>query len=491
MSTLEDIRGAILGRNSLIYLQTWEEERAVKILEGFAQKLFKGESPVTVWTCVGGLRGHVEAPEATDPVAAIRAALGRPGRGFFLFKDLAEHMDRPDVVRALRDAYRELGSERFFFLISPRVEMPSTLEKEVYLVEMGLPGEKELLQLTTGLGRSYGQDPLHPELASELPVALKGLTTNEARHALHRVFRTAGTAGDKLRQVFLEKAHIVRKSGLLEFVPPEARLDDIGGLDNLKDWLVRRQRLFTREALGADIPVPKGMLVMGVSGCGKSFAAKAVSALWKVPLYRLDMSLVFSGAFGSPETAFHKALRTIESLAPGILWIDEIENSLGMDDAGRGDSVNSQIFSAFLTWMQEKPPLIFVAATANRIEALPAEVIRKGRFDQIYFVDLPSDEERLKIFEIHLKRHGADLSNIDFDVLRVSTQGWNGAEIEQAVKAARVDAYDDGRPLGMDHLTANTASIVPLSKTMAEQIKKIRAWAVRRATPASSHSRLA
>ena len=373
-------------------------------------------------------------------------------------------------------------------MVSPEIVLPESLKKEVFLVEMAPPGEREFQQLIQRFSQSFSGVRLDSELASELPVALKGLTLAEAQHTLHRIFRAQAKglpAAETLREVLVEKANIVRKAGILEFVMPDTRLENIGGLDNLKDWLRRRQKLFTREAIADGIPTPKGFLVMGVSGCGKSVAAKAVSALWKLPLFRLDMNLIYSGNFGTPEAAFNRALSTVDSLAPCILWIDEIENALGIEEGGI--ETNSQIFSAFLTWMQEKPPLIFVAATANRIEKLPAEVIRKGRFDQIYFVDLPSDEERQTIFEIYLNRYGVDSSGFDFDLLNVATRGWNGAEIEQAVKAARVDAYNEGKPLDMDHLTANTSTIVPLAKTMSEQIKKIRAWAVKRATPASKY----
>jgi SpoVK/Ycf46/Vps4 family AAA+-type ATPase len=236
------------------------------------------------------------------------------------------------------------------------------------------------------------------------------------------------------------------------------------------------------------MPVPRGILLMGMSGCGKSLAAKAIAVTWKVPLFRLDMNLVFSGMYGSAELAFHRALATVEAVAPAVLWIDELENSLGMDEGATGGAGNSHIFSTFLTWMQEKPPLVFVAATANRIQALPAEVIRKGRFDQVFFIDLPNDEERKQIFEIHLRRNGADPGAFDRVFLAAATKGWNGAEIEQAIVSARVDAYYEKRPFTIDDITRNTSRMVALSKTMEEQMKKIRSWAFGRATPASKYA---
>ncbi len=485
----EEIRRALVGKHPLVYLHTWEEERAMRLLESFAAKLYKSEESLTTWTCVSGFSGTIEDPEAFDPGRAIQAVVDHPERGFFVFKDLSDFIGMPEVNRSLRDAYQVLAADdKFLFVVSPDVVIPESLKKEILLIEMALPAEREFQQLINRFGQTYSGVRLDAELASELPIALKGLTLAEAQHTLHRIFRAQAQgrpADETMREVLVEKANVVRKSGILEFIMPDTRLETIGGLDNLKDWLKRRQKLFTREAIADGIPTPKGMLVMGVSGCGKSVAAKAVSALWKLPLFRLDMNLVYSGTYGTPEAAFNRTLRTVDSLAPCILWIDEIENALGIEEGG--GETNSQIFSAFLTWMQEKPPLIFVAATANRIEKLPAEVIRKGRFDQVYFVDLPCDEERRTIFDIYLNRYGVDSSDFDFDLLTVATRGWNGAELEEAVKAARVDAYNEGKPLDMDHLTANTSAIVPLAKTMSGQIKRIRAWAIKRATPASKY----
>jgi SpoVK/Ycf46/Vps4 family AAA+-type ATPase len=219
---------------------------------------------------------------------------------------------------------------------------------------------------------------------------------------------------------------------------------------------------------------------MGVSGCGKSLVAKVLAREWRVPLFRLDMNRVFSGAYGNPEATFHRALRTVESLAPVVLWIDEIENGLGFTGPG-----TTHLFSAFLTWMQEKPPLVFVAATANRIEDLPAEMIRKGRFDQVFFVDLPDAGERRELLEIHLARQATDPAAFDLVALVRDTDGWNAAEIEQAVIAARTQGLHEARPFNSADLRAVARRVVPLSRTMSEQIKTLRDWAWDRATPAS------
>jgi ATP-dependent 26S proteasome regulatory subunit len=484
MTTVDKIRNAILGKYPLIYLLTWEENRAIQILEAFAVKIFGNNDSLHIWTSVSGFTG-----EKMEPAAALNSILRGDKKGIFVLKDFSTYMNEPTIVRSLRDAYYSLpAKDCFLFIVSPEFNIPESLRKEVLLIDMDLPDENEITKQIRKILQGYPQSSLDDDVISQMCFGLKGLTLNEAGHIVHRILRAKKTdAGEILKEIFAEKEMIVKKSGFLEFITPDYDINTIGGLDNLKDWLTKREKLFSKKALEDGVPVPKGILVMGMSGCGKSLSAKAISALWKVPLFRLDMNLVFSGMYGSPELAFHRALKTVEAVAPAVLWIDEIENSLGMEE-GQGRGSNPYVFAAFLTWMQEKPPLIFVAATANRIQAIPAEVLRKGRFDQIFFVDLPNDEERKQIFEIYLRRNGADLSQFDLVFLAAATKGWNGAEIEQAIVAARIEAYHEGRSFTIDDITRNTSRTVPLSKTMEDQMKKIRSWAFGRATPASKYA---
>ena len=483
----EKIRNAILGKYPLIYLLTWEEPRALQLLDAFATKLY-GSNQIRVWNCVNGFANHLQSSESRSALGALQYILSQDEKAFYVLKDFSAFVSDPAVTRALRDAYYTLqGKEKFIFILSPELVIPESLKKEILLVDMDLPDETELAKHLGRVQQNYPQFSNTPELTSQIVFALKGLTLNEASHILNKIFRSKKTdAGWILQQIFAEKEMIVKKSGYLEFIPPDYDISTIGGLDNLKDWLTKREMLFGRKALEDGMPVPRGILIMGMSGCGKSLSAKAISALWKVPLFRLDMNLVFSGLFGSPELAFHRALKTVEAVSPAVLWIDEIENSLGLDESGQG--TNSHVFSSFLTWMQEKPALVFVAATANRIQAIPAEVIRKGRFDQVFFVDLPNDEERKQIFEIYLRRNGADLKDFDLVFLAAATKGYNGAEIEQAVVSARIEAYHEGRTFTIDDITRNTARMVALSKTMEDQMKRIRSWAYGRATPASKYA---
>ena len=490
MSKLTDqIRDAFKGRRALIYLQTPEEDRVVTALQTLAPQCFPGGT-LTTWSCLKGLEPAIQGVDTRDPVAAIEQIVTHPRPGCYLMKDLSAYLADPRVARALRDAYYTLAGDyrTCVVLVSPTVVLPETLEKEISFIEVEMPDSDELLAQALEVQKLYPTVQLTPKFQSELALSLRGLTLQETSHVLYRVF-SAGAATEKtiLEGVFAEKKVLARKSGYLEFVPLKTDMTKVGGLGSVKEWALQRTNLFTQEAVKAGAPIPKGVLVMGISGCGKSMLAKAIAGLWQVPLFRLDMNLVFSGLYGRPEAAFHRALKTIEALAPAVLWIDEIESSFCTPK----DSASSQslTFTAFLTWMQEKPPLVFVAATANRIETLPAEIIRKGRFDQVFFCDLPDESERREILNIHLKSNGAQPGDVDIEPILVHTKGWSGSEIEQAIVAARIDAMQGGRRMNTNDLRKYTTTMVPLSKTMSEQIKAIRDWAFDRATPASQGKR--
>jgi SpoVK/Ycf46/Vps4 family AAA+-type ATPase len=484
----ERLRRALLGGYPLLYVVSWEEGRVERAVQALAQKFYEKPVPFAVWTCVEGLTNGTErVPDTADPLKALDAILAEPGPGFVLLKDLTVHLSRPEVVRRLRDAYRSLrGKGRFLVLVSPRLVVPDDLRKEVYVLDYDLPDEAEILFLLGHLGkRFFGEKGLAESDAKKLAMALKGLTSDETEHVVSKVFSRRPVFDDATYfEVLSEKEQATRKEGVLEFVPPRFSLDDIGGLENLKEWLVKRKNLFTKEALDAGLPIPKGLLMMGISGCGKSLSVKAISALWNLPLFRLDMNLVFGT--DNPEQTFQRALNTVESLAPALLWIDEIEMAItGGREAGQADASLGRIFSTFLTWMQEKQGLVFVAATANRIHLLPAEVIRKGRFDQVFFVDLPNENERKSIFNVHIRKVGADPSLFDVLFLSKATKGFVGSEIEAAVQASAIEAFNQGRKLTEDDLSKMITYTVPLSRTMDEQIKAIKSWAHDRAMPAS------
>ncbi len=486
---MERIRKALLGGHPLIYIQSWEESRVERLAQHLAKTFYSQPAPLGIWSLVDGLVVEgVPVPDTRDPLRALEAILQASGKGFYLLRDFPTSPDgRPEIVRRLRDLYRGLKDRgRHVLFVSPRLSIPEEAKKEFYVVEYELPDDGEIIRILDGtLRRRLPPESLDDVAVRRLALAMRGLTADEIGHLVAKVFaqRKAFDEGAFL-EVLAEKEQMSKKEGVLEFVPPRFSLEDVGGYETLKAWLKKRQSLFSKDALDAGIPIPKGLLLMGVSGCGKSLCVKTISTLWNLPLFRLDMNAVFGT--DTPESTFLRALRSVEAVAPAVLWIDEIEMGVGGYREG-GDPSMSRIFSGFLTWMQEKSALVFVAATANRIHLLPAEIIRKGRFDQVFFVDLPNEEERKQIFTIHLKKNRCDPARFDLVFLAKATKGWNGAEIEQIVISAVVDAYSENRPLTEDDLHRTISSTVPLSVTMEEQIKAIKSWAHDRALNASKN----
>lgn len=471
----------------LFYVLCQEEGRLERLLAQAGARYYGEERPLVIWSAASGfLNGLDQGGDFTDPVRAVNrvAQTGQPG--FYLFKDLPDLFDRhPALVRALRDLDQAVAGRRLHvFLSHPQLNLPEALKAQVFPVELGMPAEDEIRQLLDRAVAQGALPPQGPDWLAQCAAALRGMSLYEIQHLLRRLV-TDGQLALKaaLPEIIEAKSAVLMKEGCLKYMGNPVDIAHLGGLENLKEWVLNRKLLFTRQGLESALPLPKGVLFMGVSGCGKSMAAKVIAHTWNLPLIRLDMNLVLSGAFGAPEYAFDRALKVAEQIAPLVLWIDEMENSFGYDVGATGGNTN--IFSSFLTWMQEKPDAVFVVATANRIEKLPAEVIRKGRFDQLFFLDLPGDEERKTIFRIHIGASGADPAGFNLNLLAAATREWSGAEIEQAVKAARIRAYTEQRPFTQNDIIWNTARMVPLSRTMGEQIKELRQWAQTRATPAS------
>lgn len=485
---VQKISRGLKSRHPLIYVLGWEEERIERLLSLVASSYYGEDDRLLIWSSTRGFTKDGETVEAiTDPTAALNHIANEPRPLIYVMKDLpAWFAGNPALVRAAREVYYRLRNKgAHVFLTHPELVLPEALKKEIFLVEMDLPTEEEILDFLKPKGSIPGisSDQLH-----RIAGAMKGLSLNEVEHLQARLFQgKILDPAQALVDINEEKAQLLRKESCLRFFPSQHALDEVGGLDNLKDWVLKRKELFSEKAYEDGIPLPSGILLMGVSGCGKSMAAKAIAAAWELPLVRLDMSLVLSGSFGSPEYAFERATQIANEVAPIVLWVDEIENAFGYDErAGGGGNVN--IFSSFLTWLQEKSPKVFVAATANRIKELPAELMRKGRFDQLFFLDLPNKEERMEIFRIHIRLNGGDPEDFNLAYLSAATKEWSGAEIEQAVKSARIDAYQEDRNFADKDIGRNTAQQVPLSQTMTEQIKAIKDWSFKRAVPASRPS---
>jgi AAA+ superfamily predicted ATPase len=498
----EQILRYLQGGHPLIFIRTSEENRVKSCLAAIAGEWFSnGNYLFANWDIASGWNGHQQKKELPDGdqakslLAAVNFIHSYRDSGMFLLHDATPFLQKPNIARALRNLYHENSKtpEKFIFFVSPSGEIPQELRREVVSLDFPAPDAEEIELMVDEFfsGKPIGNS--NNAFRAKLCLGLRGFKEPAVRHLFNTLHNLNGCSEEEfLEELFRYKEQVVKEEGFLEFIPPRLTLKDVGGLDNVKDWLTERKPFFCDKAYAERANAPKGLMMMGISGCGKSLAIKAISAAWDTPLFRLRMGNIFSGN-GSPEERFFKCLKLAEELAPVILWIDEIEKCLSLDEhagpvTGSG-GVNSRIFSEFLTWLEEKPTYLFVAATANRIEALPAELIRRGRFDEIFYVDLPSDEERKNIFEIHLRK--AHLPSNEFDVrtLVMATRGWSGAEIEQVVNSSVIHAISKGQELTTSLLLEGVQKTVPLSRTQEEQVSKLqRHWALGRATPASRYS---
>ena len=378
--------------------------------------------------------------------------------------------------------------------------LPNELQKDITIVDFDLPDyrdiEKSLQRIIRdNMSNTKIRFNLNEGSIEELAKAAQGLTLQEAENAFARAIVERGCLDENSRDIIVEeKRQIIKKTGVLEFVKSSLNLDDVGGLGNLKKWLIKRNKSWQGRAAAYHLPAPKGILITGVPGCGKSLTAKAISAIWKLPLLRMDVGKIFSGIVGSSEENMRHAIKTAEATAPSILWIDEIEKGFSGVGASNDSGTSTRVFGTFLTWMQEKKESVFVVATANNIHALPSEMLRKGRFDEIFFVDLPTLSEREAIFKVHLKnRLQSEEVRGDFEWseesllhLAAKTEGFVGAEIENIVINGLFEAFCEDRPIRMEDFDKAIDNTVPLVVTQAEQISSIREWANVRAVAATA-----
>ncbi|MCU7959304.1 MAG: AAA family ATPase [gamma proteobacterium symbiont of Bathyaustriella thionipta] len=480
-----NLQQAVSGHYPLISIESYDEDWVLREIKAFAKKQ-PGEPRVKIWRSTTGFaelqEDDVQVSARADPLQAIREISQQHEPQLSVFLDLQSDLSDARLERAVRDfdQLKRGHAGHHLIMLSSSARLPQSLARLTWQIDALHPDIEALQQLVR---RKTADFSLSDDDTRDLIFTLQGLSLTEAEHALSQALSEAGADTDAL----IQGAHTAKKArvqgfGGLEYVTERRDMHDVGGLHGLKKWIEARKSLYRKAGSASDLPLPKGILIMGISGCGKSLTAKVLSQQWALPLFRLDMNQVFSGAMGNPEATFTEALKTVEAVAPALLWIDEIENGLGYTESGQAE--HSHILSAFLTWMQEKPENIFVAATANRIEALPAEMIRKGRFDQVFFCDLPSQDEREEILAIHILSNGADPDTFDIAWLARETDSWNGAEIEQAIIAARIESKREGG-FNTDDVLDQIEKIVPLSRTMSEQIKRIRDWAWDRATPAS------
>lgn len=484
-----EISTLIRARYPIIYIVSWEERRVEVALREMALP----SKQVYVWSITTGLQPQPPTGQLATTILSTLEYIDRSEEeAIFILKDLHSGIADPIITRRLRDMAADIkNSRKTIVILAPVLRLPPELEKDISVVDYDLPSYADLNSLLDLIIDKMKRDgaqvdtSLTEEQREQVIKAAQGLTLTEAENVFARSL--VETRRFDVEIIVKEKEQIVRKSGLLEYYPANEKFSDVGGLAKLKDWLVKRGSGFTEKARAFGLPDPKGILLLGVQGCGKSLSAKAVGALWGLPILRLDVGKIFSGIVGSSEQNVRRAIRVTESVAPVVLWMDEMEKGFaGVQSSPLSDAgTTSRVFGTFITWLQEKTAAVFVVATANDITQLPPELLRKGRFDEIFFVDLPSEAERREIFSIHLLKRKRDLDAFDLDALAASSDGFSGAEIEQAVVSALFDAFADGRDVTNEDVVKSLKASVPISVTMAEQIADLRLWAEKRARPAS------
>lgn len=489
----------IRARYPIIYVVSPEETR----VEEAIRRILNGRKQLHVWSATepflsGDPYSRVPLDGLSQALDALNHILKKVReeavRAVFVLRDFDPYLDNAVVVRRLRDLAHALKrSQSTLVLLSPVVSVPVHLEKEVVVIDYDLPTVTELAQILEELVRRVSNDDsIRVDLAQPrleaLVRAAQGLTADEAANVFARALVSSGSLETMDIQVVLsEKKQIIRKTGMLEFYETTEAMADIGGLANLKSWLGKRGAAFSERARNFGLPAPQGVLLLGVPGCGKSLTAKAIGASWNLPLLRFDVGSVFGKYVGESEANLRRALRAAEAVAPCVLWVDELEKAFS-SSRGEDGGTTLRILGGFLSWLQDKQSAVFVVGTANNVDALPPELLRKGRLDEIFFVDLPSEPERAEIFRIHFRKHGRDVQGFDIGLLAAESDGYSGAEIEQAVIGALYDAFDEGRDVTMGDVEVNLRAMVPLSVTMQEEVARLREWAATRARPASPTS---
>ena len=467
------------ARYPILYLVTPEEERALAELQALGRQLGK---EVHQWSCTEGFDGE---PATRDPLAAIEHVRQAAGRGLYVLRDMHPFFGNAAVVRRLRELGQAVKQgAKSVVLVSPVVTLPPELTSEVTLVDMAPPDAEMIQQMLAQAGQLAGR-PVRMDLLEQeaFVAAARGLTAAEIANGLARALVTHGALDSRATRVMAEeKRQVVRKTGVLEHLEAGGALEAVGGLDALKAWLRKRWRAFGRQAREFGLPEPRGLLLVGAPGCGKSLVAQCVARQWGLPLLRLDVGRLMAGLVGASEENTRRALRMAETLSPVVLWVDELEK--GFADGGGDGGVTARVLGTFLTWLQEKQAPVFVVATANDLGRLPPELLRKGRFDEVFFVDLPDAAERAAILRIHVEKRHRHVPSAELEALAEATEGYSGAELEQAVIDALYDAFDDGRPLEARDLARACEAIVPHGRGN-EALEVARAWARRHARQAS------
>ncbi|NJO77735.1 MAG: AAA family ATPase [Cyanobacteria bacterium RM1_2_2] len=481
MSFNDEFELLLRARYPLIYIPTREEERLEAAIAHSAKQ--QGNRGVYIWDFVDGYQGNptdagfgrrnpLQALELVEKIPATVPAV-------FILRDYHRFLDDVAIARKLRNLARLLKAQpKNIVIVSPQIAIPDDLSEVLTVLEFPLPNLTEIRVELERLLAATGQS-IDAKMVDELVRSCQGLSMDRIRRVLAKGIATHGTLqAEDVELILEEKRQTIRQTQILDFYPATERISDIGGLDNLKDWLLRRGGAFSERARQYGLPHPRGLLLVGIQGTGKSLTAKAIAHHWHLPLLRLDVGRLFAGLVGESEARTRQMIQLAEALAPCILWIDEIDKAFAGFD-GRGDSgTTSRVFGTFITWLAEKNSPVFVVATANNIQALPPEMLRRGRFDEIFFVGLPNQEERRAIFGVHLSRlRPHNLQIYDLDRLAYETPDFSGAEIEQILIEAMHLGFSQNRDFTTQDILEAASQIIPLARTAQEQIQLLQEWA--------------
>lgn len=494
MDGRHDLELVLRSRTPLVVIESQDEQRMLELLQSITlARASDSYAPLFRWTITDGLQRidislepQAINAEPTDVLKHIRA-VSKPG--IYVLLDFHPFLEDPVHVRLLKDiCIRAQEINRQIVLISHTVKIPHELESYCARFDMVLPSEHDRAAIVKKVAREYAQDnpgarvQVDPKAHEILIQNLAGLTwADTERLARNAIYVDGAITRSDLPDVMQAKYDLLNRGGALQFEYDTARFNDVGGLSRLKSWLQQRRPVFRGDGSAAHLDVPKGILLLGVQGCGKSLAAKATAGIFGVPLLRLDFGTIYDKYHGETERKLRDSLKTADVMSPCVLWIDEIEKGI----AGRGGETGTtqRVLGSFLTWMAERRSKVFVVATANDISTLPPELVRKGRFDEIFFVDLPNESVRKSILAIHLANREQSLKSFDMEKLTAATDGFSGAEIEQAIVSSLYAAHAHNKPLATDHILAEIRQTRPLSVVMAERIGTMRDWAAGRTVP--------
>jgi SpoVK/Ycf46/Vps4 family AAA+-type ATPase len=481
MNFLNDFVLLLKARYPIIYIVTNEEERIEYLIKYCAKKYVN--RTYYSWDFVDGYQGNpndtgfaarnpLEALDLVDKLTPETASL-------FVLKDYDNFLKDFSVIRKLKNLSRSLKTQpKNIIIVSSEINIPDSLKEFVTLLEFPLPSYSEILEELNRLTSSLQQD-IKPEVVNELAMACQGLSLERIRRVLSKIIAKYGEIDESSPSLILqEKKQIIQQTQLLEFCLADKGIGDLGGLDNFKDWLQLRKKAFSQEAIEYGLPYPKGLLLVGVQGTGKSIAAKIIANEWRLPLLRLDFGRLFASLIGQSEQRVRKMIEIAEALSPCILWVDEIDKAFAGAQSSGDSGTTSRVLATFITWLSEKTTPVFVVATANNIDCIPPEILRKGRFDEMFFLNLPTREEREAIFEVHLRKYRPDaVTNFQLPLLGQLSKDFSGAEIEAVVIESMRLGFNENREFNNEDVLISIQNLVPLARTKSKEIDLLKDWA--------------